>query len=293
MADKLKTVLDNIENLPESVQELYIETKDKDGKVSYILSLDDDVRSHPSVGALQRAHEAQKQANRELKAKVAELEKRVEGLPEDLDPEEWTRLKELENQLKEKGDGDDPEKRKEHEAQVQAVKKMHEQQIERLKKQMADGFAERDAKAKELNTRIQQMVVDDGLTKLLIESGVKKEVLPYVSAKLKQSIKVSEEDGEYVARVDTDLGEQTLTEFIPKWAQSDDAKVFVEQPKGGGAEGGNRRPGSFNDNNPYSKAFWDMSRQADIVKRDPGKADRLARQAGHKRALGALLMDAK
>ena len=42
----------------------------------------------------------------------------------------------------------------------------------------------------------------------------------YVSAKLKQSIKVTQEDGEYIARVDTDLGEHLVPRRLPSsWSR--------------------------------------------------------------------------
>jgi hypothetical protein len=290
---KLHAVVENLDDVSDSLREYYTEAKDKDGKVWFTLALDDDVRTHPSVVALQRAHERQKEINNELKTKNAELEKRVENLPDEFDPEEFNRLKELEKQLEASGGEPDPEKKKQHEAEIQSVKKMHEQQLARIQKKMEDGFAERDAKNNQLQGRVQNMVVNDGLTRLLLENGVKKDALPFVLAKLEKSIKVQEEDGEYVAMVNTDLGETPLDQFIPKWTQSDEAKMFVEQPKGGDAPGGKGKGIGAGDSNPWSAGYWDMGRQGEIVKRDMARADRMAKAAGHKKALGALLMDAK
>ena len=287
---KLHAVVENLDDVPESMHDFYSEAKDKDDKVSFVLQLEDDVKGHPLVGALHRAHEAQKQTNRDLKVKLAEAEKKVEGLPENFDPEELVRLRELEAQIKEKGT-DDPKAKKAHEAEIQSVKKMHEQQLAKILKQMQDGFKERDDKVSGLNGKVQQMVVHDGLTRVLVEGGVKKDALPFVTAKLEKSIKVSEEDGEFVPMVDTDLGPLPLEQFISKWLNSDEAKLFVEQPKGGDATGGGRK--GISDANPWSAPHWDMSRQAEIIKKDIARADRFAKNAGHKRALGALRMDAK
>jgi hypothetical protein len=299
MPGKLNTVVENLDDVPESLRDYYSENKDKEGKVWFVLQLSEDVKNHPEVAALQRAHERQKQTNTELKAKLQEAETIAKTLPEGFKAEEWDRLKQLEvefNEFKEKGGEIDPEKKKAHEAEIASFRKTHEQQITRLQKQMDDGFKERDAKIAERETRIHNMIIRDGLVRLLAENGVKKEVLPYVQAKLERSAKVvdSEETGEPIMVFDTDMGEVPADQFIPKWATSDEAKPFVELQQGGGASGGNRKSGGGSgDVNPWSKAAWDMRRQAEIYKKDPGRADRLSKAAGHKKALGALLLDAK
>ena len=292
---KLRTVYTTLDDVPEAMREFYLEVKDKEGNVTgYSVDLDDDVKSHPTVSALQNAHEAQKKTNRELKDKLAELQKKIDGLPEDFDFEEIEQLREtkkLYDDLKEKG-ADDPEKKRLHQQEVESIKKMHDQQLARAKKQMDDALAERDKKIGELTATIKTMVVSDNLSRQLVEVGVKKEALPFVSAKIERSVKVSEEEGEFKAVVDTDLGEVPLDQFIKKWSESDEAKMFVEQASGGGATGSSRKSAP-SDANPWAKTTWNMRQQADILAKDAARADRLAKAAGHKKAVGALMMDAK
>jgi hypothetical protein len=293
---KLLAIVENLDDVPETVRDFYVEQKDKDGKPWFVLELDDSVKNHPTVSALQNAHEAQKKTNRDLRAKLTEAEKRLEGLPEDFDPEEFTRLVEFEKHVKDKGAaGEDDETKARREAEIQSTKKMHEQQLARQKKQMEEGFAERDKTIQGLKDRVQKMVVQDGLTNALVEGGVKKDALPFVSAKLEKSITVEEDEdsGDFKAVVATDQGPIPLDQFISKWLNSDEAKMFVDQPKGGDARGSGKGAGGHDDTNPWSKSYWDMSRQAQIMAKDGARADRMAKAAGHKRAAGALQMDAK
>jgi len=291
---KLNAIVENLDDVPDTMRDFYTETKDKDDKTWFVLGLEEDVKSHPLVVSLQRAHEAQKAANRDLRNKMIELETKIDALPEGWNAEEWNRLIELEKQIKEKGGEDDPEKKARHEAEIQSVRKMHEQQVLKINKQMLEGFKERDDKILGLNGKIQHMIIRDGLVRNLAEVGVKKEALPFVQAKLEKSIKVveDEDDGEFKAVVDTDMGELPIDQFISKWANSDEAKLFVEPATGGGAIGGKGQR-SGGDTNPWTKSHWDMRRQADILQKDAARADRMAKAAGHPKAPGALQMDAK
>jgi hypothetical protein len=293
---KLPAYLENLDEIDDTLKGLFVETKDKDGKTWFVLDLDDTVKQHPMVAALQNAHESQKKQNRELRTELQTLKTKAEGLPDDWDPDEWTRLKELETQFNElKKDGGDPDFKARHDAEIQSQKKMYEERYEKLNKKMDTEVKKRDESIESLKGRIQKMVVQDGLTKALVEAGVKKEALPFVSAKLEKSIKVVEEDDEFRATVDTDMGPLPLDQFIEKWSQSDEAKMFVEQAKGSGAEGTHGKGGTRTDEstNPWSKTGWDMRRQAHIIAQDASRADRMAKAAGHKKARGALLLDAK
>lgn len=290
---KLKAIVENLDDVPEGLQELYTEEKDKDGNVRFVLNLDDNVKDHPLVAALARAHERQKTDNKELKTKLEEAEKKV--APDDFDANEWERLKEVDKELKELKDkgGLDEDGKRAHEAEIASYKKTHEQELARVKKAMDDAVAERDETIKSLTERVHKMVVEDGLIALLSAAGIKAEAIPFVQAKLERSVKVEDNDaGDPVMMFETDLGPVPASEYIPKWAQSDEAKPFVEEAKGGDALGGNRG-GHITDTNPWSQAHWNMTQQAAILQKDAGKADRLAKAAGHKKAPGALRMDAK
>lgn len=279
----LKSVVENLDDVAEELRGYYTEKTDGD-KTTYVLNLSDDVTGHPKVTALQNAHERQKQTNAELKTKVSELEAKAVELPEGFSADEWDRLKAFEAEVKERGE-DDPDKKKQHEAEIQSVKKMYDDKIERLKTQMENGFRERDGKLKGKDSTIERLVVRDGLAAELAKNGVKKDAIPYVQAKLEKSVKVVDIDGELNAMFETDLGDKPLGEFIAEWVQTDAAKLFVEAPKGGGAPGSGDR--SDNGTNPWSHKSWNATVQGRVFVSDKAKAERLAKAAGHKAAIGA------
>ena len=292
---KLHAVVENLDDVPESLQELYSEHKDNDGNMNFTLNLADDIRDHPEIGALSRAHETQKEQNRELKSKMTELEKTAGRLPEGFDENRWEQLISVEKELKElKDQGSlDEEGKKAHEAEIASFKKTHEQQVERLRAEIEKIKGEAEHEVKRLSGTIHTMVREDGLSRMLAENGVKKEFLPFVQAKLRDSARVAEnEKGEPTLVFETDLGEIPAGEYISKWVTDDVAKPFVEQQQGGGALGG-KRSSAFTDSNPWSASHWSMAGQAEVLKKDESRANRMAKAAGHPQARGAMRMDAK
>ncbi|QYW02037.1 scaffolding protein [Stenotrophomonas phage Siara] len=60
---------------------------------------------------------------------------------------------------------------------------------------------------------------------------------------------------------------------------------------GGGAGGANGGGGA--EPNPYTHEHWNLTEQGKLLKADPAKADRLAKAAGHEKAIGARRPDPK
>jgi hypothetical protein len=290
----LQAVFDSVDDIEESQRDLYKEVtvKGADGKSKKVWQLDlTGADQLAEFAPLKNAHERQKTENAELKAKVADLEGR-ESLPDGITVEEITRLQAVDKAAK---DADDPDKRKAHEAEVQSIKTMHEQTIQRIKDKAAADLKAEQAAHEKTKGSLRTRVVRDDLTKALIESGVDKRHLKVARAYLEQSIKVKGDGGDMKAYVETDLGETDIAEFVPQWAQSEEGKLYVTKASGSdatGADKGSNRSGSL-DANPWSKANWNSTVQAQVWKQDSAKADRLAKSAGHKGAVGARVEDAK
>jgi hypothetical protein len=92
---------------------------------------------------------------------------------------------------------------------------------------------------------------------------------------------------------ETDLGEQPIAQFVPQWAQSDAGKPFIIPASGGGASGGDSRNSTNLTGNPWAKGQWNMTQQGQIMIKDPARADRLAKSAGHAAAAGARMENAR
>jgi hypothetical protein len=269
----LKTILDNLDGIETSLHALYVE---KDGK--FVLDLEG-IDSHPSVIALKNGHANSKRERDEAKRKLADLEKKYGDLPEDFDASEWERLKALAEAAE-----NDPGN-KDVQAQIKAAvdaaraaeKKKAEIGEKRLKDEIAALKADNDAKA----GHIRRQTVDRELNAALADAGVTSPAFQKAaSALLKDHFEVADEDGEFVARVKTDLGGGDVKSYIANWAQSDDGKAFVTPPKGG-SEGGSGSKG-LSGTNPFSKEAWNKTEQAKLQKTDAGKAERFAKAAGFK-----------
>lgn len=155
----------------------------------------------------------------ELLGEVKKLRKNSE-----IDPDDYQRLKEENEELQGKVT----------EAQ-KAVKKASEDAQKALKQAEAEGSA------------VRQLLVENGLNEALTKAGVKPEYLKAAKAMFAKDVQVIADGENRVAKV----GDKALTDFVSEWAQTDEGKHFVTAPanSGGGANGG--KGGSFN---PSKKA---------------------------------------
>lgn len=144
----------------------------------------------------------------ELLGEVKKLRKNSE-----IDPEDYQRLKDENEELQ----GKVTEANK-------AVKKASEDAQKALKQAEAEGSA------------VRQLLVENGLNEALTKAGVKPEYLKAAKAMFAKDVQVVQDGETRVAKV----GDKALTEFVTSWAQSDEGKHFVSAPanSGGGAGGG-------------------------------------------------------
>jgi len=143
----------------------------------------------------------------ELLGEVKKLRKNSE-----IDPEDYQRLKDENEELQ----GKVTEANK-------AVKKASEDAQKALKQAEAEGSA------------VRQLLVENGLNEALTKAGVKPEYLKAAKAMFAKDVQVVQDGENRVAKV----GDKALTEFVTSWAQSDEGKHFVSAPanSGGGAGG--------------------------------------------------------
>lgn len=211
----LKAILDSLDDVPEAIRNEYKQDGDR-----YVLAVDG-INEHPSVLNLKTAHERQKAMNAELKQKLAETAGRYEGLPDDFSVEMF-------EELRQRAEGKAAPNMEELAQARQRLEQKHAKELKALQEQLE---AERG-----VSTRL---IVDDGLTKALVNASVRKELLKGAHAMLRGMVKVVEEDGKRAAVVETDMGPQPLDRFVAEWATSEEGRAFVAQPSGGAAAGGN------------------------------------------------------
>lgn len=279
----LKTVVKSLDDVDATLHSFYKETKIKVGTTEetwFVLDLEG-VDEHPSVKALKNALDRQKEERRKAVEDLDKLKARIEKIPEDFDPEKYEALLHELEELKK-----DPKNRTTPDAQQAAeqaqARKQLEQRIARMEKDHATALAKKDEELKKRTAKINELLIDDGLTKALIEAGVGKEFLKATKAMLRMQCEVIEEDGDYRAVVKSDLGDTEIARYVTDWVASDEGKAFVPPAKGGDANNNSGRPTKTDAAvaNPWHKDHWNLTEQGKILRADRAKAEKLAKAAG-------------
>ncbi|MAH32265.1 MAG: hypothetical protein CMG78_09545 [Marinobacter sp.] len=199
----LKTVIDTTTGLNEALIPFYAE---RDGK--YYLQIEG-VREHPDVLNLVNAYESVKADREKVRAERDQYKARSESLPDDFDPEKWSKLK----------DG------KADEAAVIKVR----QQLE----------AERDDWKGKYESAIEtarKNAIERDLVQQLTAAGVTDEgLMAGAIAVLSRHVAIGE-DG--VPHFETDMGPKAIDAYVREWAAGK-GKGYVDPGRGGGAKGGN------------------------------------------------------
>lgn len=260
----LKVMLDNLDDVDETLKSQYQQV---DGK--YVLDLDDSVKSHPKISALNSAFDRQKAVNTDLKNKLTEAETKIEEFPADFDPVEYEALK---ASTGDKPDLDEIRRVANEQAEAKAQRKIDKANDERDAAQTSH-----DAATGKLNSRI----IDGDLTSLLIEAGVDPENLTVAKAALRGMNKftVEEADGKDVAMVEGQYGPTSIKEFIKEWAEGPHAKPFIPDASGGNSSG-NGGKGGTGTTNPWGKDTKNVTRQGELISKEPEKAKRMMQEAG-------------
>ncbi len=254
----LKAVVDSLDSIDAGLHDHYTE---KDGK--FYLQIDG-IKDHPDTQALRSALERVRQEKKDLIAAHDADKLRLDGLPDDFDAAAY-------DALKAQADGKEPPKTDE---QVTRVR-------EQLERKHQTELGKKDERIAALEGQIRKVTIDDGLSKAMDEANVdpkhKTKLLPYLKAI--GAIKLDEVDGEFKAVVETDMGPVALARFVTDWAASDDGKDYVTKPSGPDARGNNGRGGAV-EANPWAKDTFNLTKQGEIARADPAKAQRLKAAAG-------------
>lgn len=270
----LKAVVEKLDDVAAELHALYIE---RDGK--FVLDVEQDsIREHPNVVALSNALARQKDDNRKAKERIAELEAKIKGLPEDFDPTEVEALKEKIAELEAAADGD-PKSKEKQQKDAARLREMLDQKMAAERKRWETEKAELQRQIADKSARIAKLLVDNGLDAAMDGANIDPKYRKAVRAMLRDQVKVVDrDDGSSVAVVETDLDpELALDRFVADWSQSDDGRIYVGTPKGGGAGGGG---GGATTKNPWSKDHWNLTEQGKLIRENPTKARQLAKEAG-------------
>lgn len=259
----LKAVLESLDDVQAEIHDQYKETKVAD-KTFFILQVDG-INDHPAVKNLKTAHEAVKTKRDEYKTQVDQFAERLEGLPEDFSAQMF---KDLQAQAEGKGGKVTPE-------QIEQIRQQERAKLDKETKPLKD-------RNQVLETELRRTKIDDGLVKALVDAGVSREFLGAAKSYLKEqgTIELVEENGRFSVRVETQLGPQTLNDYVKEWMGSDEGKPFAGKVTGGDAGGSN---GRSTEANPFKVKDGQKPNFTDIdaaIRADKGKALSQARAAG-------------
>lgn len=206
----VKLVLDTLDGVDDAVRPLYVE---HDGK--FHLDTDaESVRGHRDVVPLANAYDRTKADREKARADLAAAQSRLAGLPQDFDAETWKSLKASKVDVAEMA-----KVRQTIEAERDGWKDKYEATVE----------------------QVRRVTIDNALVEAIARAGIDNPAFAK-AARLILAPQVKLEGDAPV--VDTDMGQLPLSDFVKRWAASEDGKPFVSPPKGGGERGNDRGPGA-------------------------------------------------
>ena len=231
MGIKARLTAEAFSELPEDVQAYYSEKGD-----SYVLDIDG-INQHPDVVNLKAAHEVVKRdvkafrdfANgkevdedgfhSDTRSSFKRLKARLDGLPADFNSAMYEDLK----SAAAKGEGAPSQE------QIAAIR----EQAANASRATIEAAAEENAK---LTGYLHRVTVEDGLSRAmdaaLIDPLHKPKLLPFLKGRAKIDVVEDEAEGRFKAVVDSDMGAQSLRDFVSDWAASDDGKLYVAKSTG-------------------------------------------------------------
>ena len=114
-------------------------------------------------------------------------------------------------------------------------------------------------------------MIDNGLSAALDGVKVMAEAKDAATALFRSSAVI--EDGKAV------INGKPLADAIKEWAETDQGKFFTQAPDnhGGGAQGGSNN--GAGQANPWAKETFNLTKQGEILNRDPELAERLKASA--------------
>lgn len=203
----LKTVLESLDGIDDAIQSLYIE---KDGK--FLLDVEG-VDDHPDVVNLKTAYEREKGKRQEALTERDALKAKIEGIPDDFDPEIWKKAK----------DG-----------------KADEAALVNLRKELEAERDEWKSKAEEGDAKLNRFAVERDLSDALVAAGINEPSFTKAARVMLADKVKAGEDGKAI--VDTDMGPMAVSDYVAKWATGE-GKPFVTPAKGGD-RGGSEKSGT-------------------------------------------------
>lgn len=268
---ELEAIYENQDDIPEAFRPLYTE---REGK--WELTQVKGIKTQTDIDKLQTSLGKERTAHGETKAKLKVFDGLdAEQITKDQDElkEARIRIEAIDNDPENKGGKLDEEQiNKLVEARVATQMAPINREMETLKATNAEQAETIQGHEKKDTVRtITDAVREAGTTSKIIETAMDDVLM------LSERIFEVTDDGHVITKdgvgatpgIEPDIWLSEMQEKRPHWWPA---------AEGGGAKGGQQQSG-FPDN-PFTFAHWNMTKQGEIVKSDPAKAERMAKAAG-------------
>lgn len=204
--------------------------------------------------------------------RLQELEARWKGI----DPEEAKQAIELKERLLLEGDDPDPTKQK-NAPKLETYDKLKEKwdgKLESVK-------SEYEEKLKSSTSFIERLLIDQGLRTQLVELGVRPELMDGAVALLRPLMAVSGDGPNSKAVAKTDAGEIPMEDHLKEWIDTEIGLAYKAATESGGGHDGGRAPAKPKEDavNPWMRSSLNLTKQAEILRSDPQKAERMKAEA--------------
>lgn len=249
---KLKSILDTLDGLDEAYAALYTQKGD-----TFVLNIEQ-IDAHPDVTGLKNSLAAARTEKKNLESKLSELNDKFGSLPDDFSVDEY-------NRLKDGGSGNIDQRLADQRARLTAEKDAAVKKLE----------TERDA----YKSRVEKLVSENEISKAMAEANIAPHMQKAVRAMFQSQIKVEYEGDDAIVTIEN----LPVVDKMKSWAGTDEGKYFVAAPSNGGG-GSNPSVDKKTDpkDNPWSKEGFNLTKQTDILLKDPALAAQLKAAAGVK-----------
>lgn len=210
-------------------------------------------------------------------------------LEDDMTPEDLAEIlkdkaEEAKKALEKLKSGGSEEVEKQVAARVEAMKTTHAAELKKAADLAAKAAKDRDDYLRQLEKVMVENSVLEAATKRGLRATAHEDIVSRarrVFSFKEGKVRALSEDGETPRYGADGTNELTISEWVEAQASKDGVHLF-EGNSGGGAAGGSGGAGRGGGPgpNPFKKESWDLTRQMELLKKDPATARRLAKEAG-------------
>lgn len=285
--------VESIEGLDANVASLYEQSEN-----GYVLSVsglpesEDPIKLKETLVKVREERRREEREKRELKNKYEREISEFKTKYAEVDPEEYKSLKTLQQEIaarEEEQKLKEMEAKKDWEALQKRIEDKHRTEFDSFKNQSLTEIQKKEERIQTMQSSLHKHIAQTEVVKEIVDAKGKIKILrPHIDP----YVKVIEDNGEYVVRVTDDAGNVrtnsngehlSIKDFIQELKEHPDFQgdgIFERDKKPGGSDSTGNRTSQVNSDNPWAKDSFNLTKQGEIIRKDPALAAKLKAQAG-------------